>query len=708
MKPILYDSTERAFTSNGIGVLCDTLSCVVKEEKNGSYELAMSYPVDGMHFAEIVSRAIILAKPNDEDRLQPFRVCQITKPINGIVEIAATHISYDLSGVAVSPFSATGISQAISDMQTNSIPSDHGFSLTSDLSGTGTMSVNVPSSFRSLLGGSQGSLLDVYGGEYKYDRFDVSLLENRGKDRGFEIRYGENMTDFNQDENCSNVYTDVYPYWSGGEANAYLSEKTIRAEGTYNFTRVLPLDMSEYFEDAPDEASLRAAAKKYMTANKIGVPKVSLKLSYEDFAEYKNKVALCDTVKVVFPKYNVSTSAKIVSVEYDVLAERYISLEIGSTVSGIADTIADQREEIEAKPSKSLVEIISSKLAAGVLGAKHGSVRFIDTDGDGELDTLYIADDSDPAKAQKVWQFNYQGWAASENGYNGPFTMGATLQDGLLANFVTAANITAGYIKNNSGSFKIDLDNGQLLVTSSKRYEASDYTSEDYENARKIYAGLMAPTPDQISKYDLNGDGYISGPTEVLNIGTFASDHQYLDVVWEIGIAPSSSGGINSFRIVKKTSLDGTLPVTTEVMSFGGGAGMIKSVISKYLYADSLNCDGMKFQSIEGDQGLITIKDGNTIKVTINKSGIAINGGKLTVDGNTVGVGEKKLLGYVVACCGSSGIPATCFVPADDGGTYQCASNDWYCRFSISNGDAVKSTGSSGTYVKSTTPIYNM
>lgn len=446
MQPILYKSTEKDFLTNGVGVLSDVVSCIVREERNGSYELTMTYPIDGIHFADIKSRAIILAKPNNEDRPQPFRVVHITKPIDGIIEIEATHISYDLSGVAVSPFSASGIVQAISAIKENSIPKDNGFSIQSDLKGTSTMKVEKPSSYRSLLGGTSGSLLDLYGGEYKYDRFSISLLTKRGIESGFTIRYGENMTDFNQDENCSEVYTDVYPYWNGSKTSVYLPEKTIRAEGTYDFTRVLPLDMSEQFENAPSESSLREAAKRYMATNKIGSPRVSLKLSYEDFAEYKNRVSLCDTVKVVFPKYNVSTSAKIVCVEYDVLAERYTSLEIGSTTYGISDTIANQNTEIEKKPSKTLVEKIAADLASAMVGAKGGSVRLLDTNGDGEPDELYIADDPDPTKAKKVWRFNYEGWAASEKGYDGPFKMGATFTGGMQAWMVTAANLVTGTI----------------------------------------------------------------------------------------------------------------------------------------------------------------------------------------------------------------------------------------------------------------------
>ena len=106
MKPVLYSSTETEFTSNGLGVLNDCVSAVVREERNGVYELTMEYPADGIHFSDISARCIILAKPNPTDSPQPFRIYRITKPIGGIVTIYAQHISYDLSGVAVSPFSS--------------------------------------------------------------------------------------------------------------------------------------------------------------------------------------------------------------------------------------------------------------------------------------------------------------------------------------------------------------------------------------------------------------------------------------------------------------------------------------------------------------------------------------------------------------------------------------------------------------------------
>lgn len=50
MIPILYDTNEVAFTSNGLGRLSDVISCVVTEERNNIYECDFSYPVNGRNY----------------------------------------------------------------------------------------------------------------------------------------------------------------------------------------------------------------------------------------------------------------------------------------------------------------------------------------------------------------------------------------------------------------------------------------------------------------------------------------------------------------------------------------------------------------------------------------------------------------------------------------------------------------------------------
>lgn len=456
MKPILYHPEEMAFENNGIGVLSDAISCKVAAALNGQYEITMQYPVGGIHFDQICMRSVILAKVDPVSALQPFRVYRITKPSNGIVTVYARHVAYDLSGHVVTPFTADGVVAAMSGLSSNAV-TDCPFTFTTDKSTAAVFTVAKPADIWKLLGGTSGSLLDVYGGEYEFDRWIIKLWNRRGMDRGVSIRYGKNLTSLEQDQNCANCYTGVMPFWVDRSTGAVtkLPGNIVAAEGNFGYTKILPLDLSAEFDTAPTEAELEAAAKSYMKANKIGEPIVSWKVEFvqlEQTEEYKGKallerVLLGDTVSVEFPQMCVSACARAVSAVYDCLLERYDSITLGSVRANISDTIAEQNKEIANRPNKTEMQIAVEQLTNTILGATGGSVRLLDNNGDKIPDTLYIADNPDPALAVKVWRFNYEGWGASENGYNGPFVMGATLEDGFLADFIKAGTLDAALVK---------------------------------------------------------------------------------------------------------------------------------------------------------------------------------------------------------------------------------------------------------------------
>lgn len=475
MKPILFPSTATEFNTHGLGVLTDAISCTVTEERNGAFELTMQYPDTGVHFDEITDRCIIYAIPSPYRAPQPFRIYRITRPMDGIIIVYAQHITYDLSGVPLNPFTAINAPDALSKLSLNAAV-DSPFTFWTDKSTVASFAVSTPSSTRSVLGGSSGSILDVYGGEYEWDGFTVRLYGHRGYDNGVVISYGKNLTDIEQDRNISNVATGIYPYWTNAEgALVTCDPKIVNAPGTYDFTRVVPVDFSNDFETQPTPAQLKARAEKYVEDNKIGIPKTSITASFvqlEQFPEYEDlalleKCDLCDTVTIRYPQLGVEAKAEIVKIETDVLLGRYNSVEIGDVRTNIADTIVGQQQEIKQKPSETYLREAVLALTETILGASGGAVRLLDTNNDGMPDTLYIADDPDPAKARKVWRFNHEGWGASNNGYNGPFAYGATLENGMVADFITAGtlnadlvnivNLIADHVVSRNGRFEMEL-----------------------------------------------------------------------------------------------------------------------------------------------------------------------------------------------------------------------------------------------------------
>lgn len=475
MKPILFPSTATEFKTQGLGVLTDAISCTVTEERNGAFELTMQYPDTGVHFDEITDRCIIYAIPSPYRAPQPFRIYRITRPMDGIIMVYAQHITYDLSGVPLNPFTAINAPDALSKLSLNAAV-DSPFTFWTDKATVASFAVSTPSSTRSVLGGSSGSILDVYGGEYEWDGFTVRLYGHRGYDNGVVISYGKNLTDIEQDRNISNVATGIYPYWTNAEgALVTCDPKIVNAPGTYDFTRVVPVDFSNDFETQPTPAQLRARAEKYVEDNKIGIPKTSITASFvqlEQFPEYEDlalleKCDLCDTVTIRYPQLGVEAKAEIVKIDTDVLLERYNSVEIGDVRTNIADTIVGQQQEIKQKPSETYLREAVLALTETILGASGGAVRLLDTNNDGMPDTLYIADDPDPTKARNVWRFNHEGWGASDSGYNGPFSYGATLKNGMVADFITAGtlnadlvnivNLISDHVASRNGRFEMDL-----------------------------------------------------------------------------------------------------------------------------------------------------------------------------------------------------------------------------------------------------------
>ena len=510
MKPILFPSTATEFNTHGLGVLTDAISCTVTEERNGAFELTMQYPDTGVHFAEITDRCIIYAIPSPYRAPQPFRIYRITRPMDGIIMVYAQHITYDLSGVPLNPFTAINAPDALSKLSLNAAV-DSPFIFWTDKSTVASFAVSVPSSTRSVLGGSSGSILDVYGGEYEWDGFTVRLYGQRGYDNGVVISYGKNLTDIEQDRNISNVATGFYPYWTNAEgALVTCDPKIVNAPGTYDFTRVVPVDFSNDFETQPTQAQLQARAEKYVEDNKIGIPKTSITASFvqlEQFPEYEDlalleKCDLCDTVTIRYPQLGVEAKAEIVKIDTDVLLERYNSVEIGDVRTNIADTIVGQQQEIKQKPSETYLREAVLALTETILGASGGAVRLLDTNNDGMPDTLYIADDPDPTKARNVWRFNHEGWGASDSGYNGPFSYGATLKNGMVADFITAGtlnadlvnivNLISDHVVSRNAGFEMDLWAAVLRLMENDNLRVRIYsTAQSAGGIVQVFSGTV-------------------------------------------------------------------------------------------------------------------------------------------------------------------------------------------------------------------------
>lgn len=456
MIPILFAANATNFTTNGIGRLSDAISCIVHEARNGEFELEMTYPIDGAHYADIVHSAIIVAKPSARRAQQAFRIYKITKPLAGKITVLAQHISYQLSFIPVSPFSAASLANALSGFRANAAESCP-FTLTADFTSASSYAVPIPTSIRAYLGGQRGSILDVYGGEWEWNNYSCILHRSRGQDNGYTIRYGKNLVDLKQEQSIESTYTGVYPYWASEDTMVTLPEKVMHAATAQNFPfqRTLVKDFSDKFDNAPAESALRAYTQSFITSNGIGVPNVNLSLDFVNLAdtvEYRDlltsgNIDLCDIVTVRFEKLGVNVQSKVIDIKYDVLNERYTSIEVGDRRSTLAQTIEDQMETITTLATTEDVGRTVDR-ATGVLNAGRRGHVVINRNAEGWANEILFLDNENLASAVNVLRINMAGIGFSSTGYQGPYYQSWTM-DG---------HFSLGGVNNAYGDFRI-LDN---------------------------------------------------------------------------------------------------------------------------------------------------------------------------------------------------------------------------------------------------------
>ena len=373
MIPILYDYNEQAFTSNGLGRLSDTISATVTEERNGRFDMEFQYPVNGIHFDDITEGRIIAVTHDEDGDIQPFVIYSSSKPIDGVVTFNAYHLSYRLGQYATLLYKLipTTCQQILTDLANMSQRNNETWTFTTDI--TASVSEWVPDSttgpyrsVREYLGGMDKSVLDTFGGEYEFDKWTVNLWSSRGANNGVTIRYGKNLADFKAETDWSGAYTHIVAYYDGDHLTGLAPPFPEKANNVvtviYDTGHTLPggrvaeliLDLTDKIEDgetktdATIQTELRQAATAYANTNKIWEPSVSIDVDFVQLwqtEEYKNyapllKCKLCDTVNVTFPFYGLSDLAiKIVSVEWDVLNERYKKMTLGGLATTLSQSI---------------------------------------------------------------------------------------------------------------------------------------------------------------------------------------------------------------------------------------------------------------------------------------------------------------------------------------------------------------------------------
>ena len=583
MIPVLYKANSTNFDTYGIGVLKDCTSCEVTEERNGAFECQFKYPIHGTLYKEITTERLVKAKPNDTAADQVFRIYRISTPINGEVTVYAQHLSYDLLGVAALQWASDSISPSLAmERVFQNTATPHNFTCQTDYSAAKAFSVSKPQSVRACLGGVSGSFLDLWGGEFEWDNFNVIHHQGRGQKTGVVIEYGKNLTDLEHENENADVYTDLLPYAvitaeDGTETVITLSEVLIPiAETTLVQRKTFIRDFTEYFDELNpiSESGLRAFAYKYLSNNPLGVSTPTVKVAFEplwkqpEYAAVLERVSLCDTVTIRHSVLGITAKAKVITTVYDTLAEKYISITLGSAKANLINNVTSAesaaQEAVQKVDRFPALMNAAIKNATGLITGQTGGYVVIHTDSDtGQPYELLILDAPTIGEAVNVWRWNVGGLGFSSNGYNGPYDTAITADGQIVADFITSGTlvaniIKAGVLQSQDGSSYWDLETGEVVLRAYATTESVEQMEERVSTIedQKMYRLVISSSNGNIFKNGIiNTTLYATvfswdeNITDTLDpnqfIWTRVSDDAAADTVWNADHA----GGTKSIVI---------------------------------------------------------------------------------------------------------------------------------------------------------------
>lgn len=652
MIPIIYPSNETQFQNNGLGRLPDCISCRVTEERNGVFELELVYPITGHNYDLIQIGRIIYTTHDATKTPQPFDIYKRSVPIDGHVTFSAHHISYRLNGMVVSPFTVTGAAgAALAALGSHSITSCP-FTFTSDRTTSLTYTVSKPETIRRLLGGVEGSILDIYGGgDYTFNKFNVTY-GTRGTDNGVTIRYGKQMTDIDAEHSTEGTYNAVVPFWSNDTTMVTLPEWYV-SNGTPEALAVL--DLSSEWQEAPTAAQLRAKAQERLTNGKPWEPDENIEVSFivqpEDYEGIENlqRVVLCDVVTIAYPAAGVSAKIRVIKIEYNPLTESYNSVELGTPQTSLAQTITEKavsdtlKQTITAGFMNQAIQTATDLIAGGL-----GGHVVIGRNADGEPEEILIMDTDDVQTAVNVIRMNQAGIGFSTDGYDGPFISAWTIDGTFNTAFIqvaalsvlsaNAGTITAGVLRSSDYSYTsgtyttsgmiIDLDN--KIIRTPKTAILSD--GSIYSSSVDL-EGKITATSGKIGGWEIDNNSLLYDKTEPITGGTL---RQYTELDY---FAVSGFSGKNA----------GTYEQSGYVL-YSSGVAEIYTIDTSVDYAPRLdvyqrfgtrqrgtevNAGGVRFYDIGGttEYNFTLSKDVKNAVTNITRSGTTFTATQL--DGST-------------------------------------------------------------------------
>lgn len=357
MIPLLYkkDGTSK------IGELTNCIECLVEEERNGLFEASIVYPTTDSIFNSLEEENVIICDANDTLKAQKFRIYMTRKLMSNKIEVYARHISFDLAYDTVDNIDITNQSceYALNTIFRQSQFSTH-YKGYSDIVNAQNYKMSMANCIEAIAG-KEGSIIDTFGtgAEILRDNTNIHVLNKRGHDNEVSIEYAKNLTGFELEEDYSELVTRINAYakYTNSETNEEVLVEAKSIDSTlianYSHPYVAYIDYSDKFEneEIPTKEKLIELAKKEYSINNKDKPKQNYKIEFVPlskcvgYEDLEDKISLCDTVVIKDTRYGIDTKSKVIRTVFDVLKNRYDSMELGEPKTTLGDIIGGSGED---------------------------------------------------------------------------------------------------------------------------------------------------------------------------------------------------------------------------------------------------------------------------------------------------------------------------------------------------------------------------
>lgn len=350
----VHDRTATTFTATGLGVLDrEIINPIVTEELGGEFSLTFTYPADGPAATHLVLENIVAAPVPGLEQRQGFRISEVVTTIEGLLEVTAFHVFYDLAAnliadtYVVNKTAKGALTQILGAANTK-----HGFTATSSDTVTRSSArlVRMPIAQALMDAGEDNTFAARWGGEITRDNWHIHHGPMRGANHGVVIRDRKNLTGFESAIDFSTVVTRILPV---GYDGLLLPELYVDSPklGDYVVPRIRVIRYGQVKaitdKDNPREgelpldqahAQLRRLAAAEFSAKHVDEPSASYKIRFTDLSQTREyadlarleTVEIGDTVTVRHTDLGIALTARVVAYEYNPLTLQYISVELGT------------------------------------------------------------------------------------------------------------------------------------------------------------------------------------------------------------------------------------------------------------------------------------------------------------------------------------------------------------------------------------------